>query len=552
MSIAMLAAASEIAYYLSPWKPLFICAAFIAWGWLVSTHLEKDARSAHLDVQKWNAIYIVSAGAALAIMLFAVNFYLAFPLGVIVLLAPILMYWKVRNEVVADEYKYKLGVDSIKGAMETRKLAKANRQATLRFDGTAGEIQVPQKEDPQLDIYLTADELIAEALNNRASRLEFQLTSKGCQSMYITDGMPFKQESVAPDLGAKVLAFLKETAGTDPQDVRRKQTGTFDVSGESGNTHIDLTTSGSSNSHTVRLDFDRAERVIRAWDSLGMLPKQREMLDQLKQEDRRHGIVLLGGSNQSGVTTTSYAILSQHDSYLNNIVTLEQDPLATLEGITHQNAQEHEGDYAAQLQTTIRRDPDVILAGDLIDAEAAKIAAKPGKEGPLVIVSIPSSSLSELISRWAGFVADPKQSFDALQAVVYQKLVRRLCENCRVAYKPSPDLAKQGLPIDKVEQLYRKGGQIEEKNKIITCPVCKGSGYIGQIGVFETMFLNSETRKHLIAGDLKSAMAQAKRHKLLIRLQESAWQKVASGETSLEEFGRVNKKKTTTKAPAKK
>ncbi|MBT4530982.1 MAG: hypothetical protein HOC27_07230, partial [Phycisphaerae bacterium] len=72
------------------------------------------------------------------------------------------------------------------------------------------------------------------------------------------------------------------------------------------------------------------------------------------------------------------------------------------------------------------------------------------------------------------------------------------------------------------------------------------------IGVFETMFLNSETRKHLIAGDLKSAMAQANRNKLLIRLQESAWQKVASGETSLEEFGRVNKKKTTTKAPAKK
>jgi type II secretory ATPase GspE/PulE/Tfp pilus assembly ATPase PilB-like protein len=245
--------------------------------------------------------------------------------------------------------------------------------------------------------------------------------------------------------------------------------------------------------------------------------------------------------------------MSQHDSYLSNLITLEQEPIATLEGITHQNSEEMEGDYASQLQTTIRRDPDVILAADLVEADAAKIAAKPGKEGPLIFVSMPASSTSELVSRWAGFVADPRQSFDALQAVVYQKLVRKLCENCRVAYTPSADLAKQGLPVNTVEQLYRKSGQVEHKNKIIECPVCKGNGYLGQIGVFETLFLDSDTRKHLIAGDLKAAMAQAKRNKMYIRLQEAAWQKVASGETSLEEFGRVNKKKPTKKkAPASK
>ena len=552
MSIALLAAESDIAWYLSPWKPFFIIASFIAWGWLVSTHLEKDARSARLDPMKWNSIYVGSAGLAIIVMLFAFNFYIAFPLGIIILVTPILLYWKIRNEAVADEFKFHLGFDSIKSSMETRKLAKANRQATLRIDGKSGEVQVPQKEDPQLEIYLTADELIAQALDNRASCLEFQLSSKGCQSVYLTDGLPVKQEAIAPDTGAKVLAFLKEIAGTDPQDVRRKQKGSFEVSGTTGNTQIDLTASGSSSTHTVRLDFDRAERVLRAYDSLGMLPKQREMLDQLKEESRRHGVVLIGGGKQSGITTTCYSIMSQHDSYLSNLITLEHEPLATLEGITHQNSEELEGDYSSQLQTTIRRDPDVILAADLIDAESAKVAAKPGKEGPLIFVSIPSTSMAELISRWAGFVADPRQSFDALQAVVYQKLVRKLCENCKVEYKPSPDLAKQGLPIDSVEQLYRKGGQVEEKNKIITCPVCKGSGYIGQIGIFETMFLDSETRQHLIAGDLKAAMAHAKRNKMFIRLQEAGWHKVAAGETSLEEFGRVSKKKSTKKAPVSK
>ena len=208
----------------------------------------------------------------------------------------------------------------------------------------------------------------------------------------------------------------------------------------------------------------------------------------------------------------------------------------------HNNVTDNAGDYTSQLQTIIRRDPEGILFADLVEPRAAKIAVKPGKEGPLIFITMPATSMTELISKWASFVANPRQSFDALQAVVFQKLVRKLCENCRVAYKPSEDLAKQGLPLSTVEQLYRKGGQVEQKNKLIICPICKGSGYLGQVGVFETMFLDSETRKHLIAGDLKAAIACARRNKCFIRLQEAAWQKVASGETSLEEFGRVNMK----------
>jgi len=547
MSIALLSDATPV-FLLSPWKPLLIVIVLLAWGWLVSTHLEKDARTARLNPAKWNGIHISAAFLALCVMLFGVNFYIAFPLGVFVLLAPILAYWKIRNAAVTEDRQFKLGAATFKAAIETRKRVKANRQVSMHFDGQNGSVTVPKKDDPQLEIYLTADELISDALLNRASRLEFRLSSKGCQSAYYTDGIPFKQEPLAPDIGAKVLAFLKEAAGTDPKDVRRRQTGSFDVASDEVRAHVDLTASGSSNSHTVRLEFNRSQAVLRAWDTLGLLSKQRELLDQLTHEERRHGIVLIGGDKQSGLTTTGYAILSQHDSYLSNIVTLEQEVLATLEGITHSCVENQDADYATQLQTLVRRDPEVILAADLTDPEAAKNAAKPGKEGPLIVISMRSTSMPELISRWAGFVADPRKSFEALQAVVYQKLVRKLCENCRVAYKPSQDLAKQGLPIDTVEQLYRKGGQVELKNKIVTCPICNGSGYMGQVGVFETMFLDSDTRKHLIAGDLKAAMTHAKRNKRYIRLQEAAWYKVAAGETSLEEFGRVNKKK----APKKK
>ena len=134
-------------------------------------------------------------------------------------------------------------------------------------------------------------------------------------------------------------------------------------------------------------------------------------------------------------------------------MTLEQEVIGTLEGITHNNVADLDQPYATQLQTIIRRDPEVVLAADLNDADSAKMAAKPGREGPLIFVSMSSASMSELISEWAAMVADPRQAFDGLQAVVFQRLARRLCENCRVAYKPSEDLGKQGLPVDSIEHL---------------------------------------------------------------------------------------------------
>ncbi len=163
-----------------------------------------------------------------------------------------------------------------------------------------------------------------------------------------------------------------------------------------------------------------------------------------------------------------------------------------------------------------------------------------------------ASSFRDLVSKWASLVGDPREAFNSLQAITYQRLVRKVCENCRVAYTPSEDLAKQGLPIKEVEQLYRAGGQLQVKNKVVECPVCKGNGYLGQIGVFETMFLTKDIRKQLIAGDLKAAMALAHREQKLVRLQDAGWAKVAGGTTTLEEFGRVAKSGQSKKKTKKK
>ena len=179
MTDAILCDATPV-FLLSPWKPVFMSAAFVAWGWLISKHLEKDALAAHLNVAMWNGIHMAAACAALAVMVFGQIFYIAFPIAVAILLVPVLLYWKSRNEAVTEEYKFHLGVDTFKSAMADRKRSRANRQVTMAIEGKSGTVQVPGKEDPAFEVYVTAENVISEAINNRASLLELKLTSKGC------------------------------------------------------------------------------------------------------------------------------------------------------------------------------------------------------------------------------------------------------------------------------------------------------------------------------------------------------------------------------------
>ena len=122
-----------------------------------------------------------------------------------------------------------------------------------------------------------------------------------------------------------------------------------------------------------------------------------------------------------------------------------------------------------------------------------------------------------------------------LKAMVTQRLLRRLCDNCKVSFVPS-DTGR--FRLQEGTELYRKGGQIQDRNKIIECPVCRGTGYLGVTGVFEVTPVSQDVRNGLCNGDLKSALNAARREKMIL-MQEAAMRKAVAGETSVEEISRV-------------
>jgi type IV pilus assembly protein PilB len=137
-------------------------------------------------------------------------------------------------------------------------------------------------------------------------------------------------------------------------------------------------------------------------------------------------------------------------------------------------------------------------------------------------------------------VGDNTLAGKAVHGVVVQKLLRRLCSNCRVPYQPQPDtVRKLGLPPDKVKQLFKKGGQVLIKNKPEVCPVCSGAGFTGQLGVFEIYRLGTAAREMLAKGDIKGLAAEFKKRKLPT-LQQAALIRATEGVTSVEEVIRIS------------
>jgi len=527
---------------MNPIKPVLVVATFIPWAWLVSSRLEKDARYFHLDVKKWNAAFMAGGIAALAVVLFVPIFWVGWPLSMLVLMAPVLLYWKLRNAAVPEGRQFTLSSESLSGAMAERQAKRAMRDAVLVFaDSTKAERQIPQKEDPAYAIHMLAEELVGPALESRASSVELAVTRDGAASAQTVDGIRYKRDRMTAEQALKLVDFLKGLAGLDVEDRRRRQRGACRVRGPEGRHDLTVITAGSSNGLTLRIEIDRQNQISRPFDQLGLLESQRAAFDPLLREEERHGIVLVSAPAGQGLRTSVLSMLARHDAYTSNIKSLEREVELELDGVDHvrYDATNREADYATQLQSILRRDPDVVQAGFVLDPETAKVATAPGMDGPLIYVPMRAGTIADALRQWVKLVGDAKTATKALRIVTTQRLLRTLCPSCRQAYQPSAEqLAKLRLPADKVQQLFRPSGQVLVKNKPEACPICRGTGYLGQTGIFEVMVVDRAMRKMLADGDLKGAYAQARRDKMLF-IQEAAIRKVATGETSLEEVARV-------------
>ncbi len=532
--------AAAFVFLVSFYKPLILFVTFVPWAWLVSSKLEKDARKLKLNYRQWNLIYMGTAVAALAAWLAIPFFWIGWPLGAIMLVTPVYVYAQFRNRVVPKDKQFTIG-GTLTDTLASKKPVRGHRATVQLVDAAGNEHVGPAKDDPRQPAHMALEDLIVPALEARASQVDFSVGQRGTALTQTIDGVRYKRESPDADTAVPVIDYLKEISGLNVEDRRRRQSTNMKLTGPTGKSEMTVVTAGSSNGMEIRLIFDRSKRVVKPIDGLGLLPSQLEALKPSAELHDRHGIVLFGAPATHGLTTTGYALIGRHDAYTSNVKTLEMEIQGELDGVDHVqfDATNPDIDFPTNLQSILRRDPDVVMISELKDPETAAVACDPGMQGPLIYVPQRQASVNDQIRHWAKLVGDVKTAVKALRLVINQRLVRQVCPNCRQAYEPTNDqLRKMNLPPDKVQQLYQASGKIQQKNKIEDCPVCGGRGFFAQTGFFQVMVITDDIRRQLLAGDLKAALAEARRNKMLF-LQEAALRKVVEGETTIEEVARV-------------
>jgi type IV pilus assembly protein PilB len=369
----------------------------------------------------------------------------------------------------------------------------------------------------------------------------FSPTPQDYKVAYYVDGAALKQPSMGREQMRYFIRFIKQLADLETKEKRKPQKGTFKIHQGENYTEWEVATAGSTAGEQVRLKQITQEAISKLGD-IGLMPEQYERLGNFRE--MKQGVFIISGPNKSGVTTTLYALLRNHDAFINHINTLERQASYNLPNIT-QNAfnlsDTGTTTFAKKLQALVRMGPDVVGVGECEDAETAQVACKAAADGKLMYITLKAGSVIQAFAKWLKFVGDRNLATGTLLGISNQRLLRKLCGECKQAYTPDKELFKKfNINAEKTKVLYRTGKVLYDKHgKASTCENCQGTGYFGRMGVFEIITLNNELRKALIQmRSLPEIGTQFRRAKMLY-LQEQALRRVISGTVAINEMIRV-------------
>jgi type IV pilus assembly protein PilB len=262
-------------------------------------------------------------------------------------------------------------------------------------------------------------------------------------------------------------------------------------------------------------------------DATGFSPSELAKLEEIIT--RPQGIVLITGPTGSGKTTTLYGILNRIKSVEENITTIEDPIEYELPGINQVAVQEKIGlNFATMLRAMLRQDPDIIMVGEMRDAETASIAVQAALTGHLVLSTIHTNSTVATITRLRDLGVPPYLIASTIVGIVAQRLVRTICPKCKIkADPPAKDILRLGLQAD--IPVYRGAG----------CPACGGTGYKGRTGIYEILAFTQQIRDLIAGNATENEIRQAAISQGMVTLGHCALQKVTAGITSVDEVFRV-------------
>ena len=436
-----------------------------------------------------------------------------------------------RNEI-AKLVKKHLGVGSetVEGLMAARG-EDEDIELLEAIEGDGSELAEMAQE---ASVVRLVNEILVEAVDSRASDVHVESQAAGLVVRYRIDGILHNQP-VPPEINrfqAAIISRLKIMARLNIAEKRLPQDGRIKL--RVHGREIDIRVSVIPMIHGESLVMRILDKGSMKFDlrNLGMDAETYRIYSELIRLP--HGIILVTGPTGSGKTTTLYSSLLEIKSAENKIITTEDPVEYQLEGINQIQVHPKIGlTFAASLRSILRHDPDIILVGEIRDAETAENAIQASLTGHTVFSTLHTNDAAGAYTRIVDMGIEPFLVASTVEGVMAQRLVRRLCVKCKEVFKPTHEDVPSDFPWESLgdNPLYRATG----------CRDCRGVGYTGRMGIYELMVTTEEVRQ--LAHDRVSSFVirKAALKAGMKTLRHDAWRKTIEGSTTVEEVLRATK-----------
>lgn len=372
--------------------------------------------------------------------------------------------------------------------------------------------------------------IISEAIRYKASDIHVEPKTKYTIIRYRIDGMLHTKLRIPPDLHAAVVSRIKILSKMDIAERRRPQDGRITV--KSGTRIVDLRVSSlpTINGEKMVLRILDKSGAVKRLEELGVLPDDLKKIGAISRKPQ--GVIIATGPTGSGKTTMLYSLLSTMLQSSKNFETIEEPVEYFVEEANQVSVRDKIGlTFSQVLRATLRQDPDVILVGEVRDFDTADVAFKASLTGHMVLTTLHTNNSVASITRLMDMGIKPYIIASALEGIIAQRLVRRVCDHCRTAVPPDVELTNLlRIPPGYLgHEIYVGKG----------CDKCNQTGYLGRTGVFEIFVMNDDFRHFISSNYKESELLQMARATGMRTLIEDGMEKVRRGETTLEELVRV-------------
>jgi len=437
----------------------------------------------------------------------------------------------LRREVIValvDPAQLSAALD--RAASSEAEVAEALEAAAEEADDVAGPQELIADTVAEAPIVRFVQAVIARAVAGRASDVHVEPDEKGLRVRLRIDGVLHDAMRAPASLKAGIVSRIKVMADLDIAERRLPQDGRTRV--RTGGRTVDMRVA------TVPTVFGEAA-VLRLLDtketghSLADLSMDPGVLERWESAYKRPwGAILVTGPTGSGKTTTLHATLSELNEEHRNLMTIEDPVEYQLSGVKQVQVNLAAGlTFASALRSFLRADPDVMLVGEIRDHETAVIAAEASLTGHLVLSSLHTNDAASAPLRLTEIGVAPFLVTSAVQAVLAQRLARKLCDRCRAPYEPND--------VELSEARWPSGWPTPEFHRAVGCQACSATGYRGRLAVHEVMLMTEPLRRLVLERAGADAVRRQAVEDGMVPLWQDGLKKVASGLTTVEELARV-------------